>query len=93
MLEPGDGNSETLEIVHGEANLNAGLDAASLFACSSGKNADETRAELREDRFEGTGKSGAIGQQQHDSRNAPCHTDHGDHCSTPVVNHGVVGLS
>ena len=91
-LQQRDFGANVVEIVDGEANLRSGLGASGLQLGAAGKNEDEVGAEGAEGGPQSALEAGAVGQQQHDRRDAPSHAEHGEHAAAPVVAQRVVGL-
>src|SRR5208282_131318 len=60
---------------------------------ASGENEDEVRAPGAESDPEASLETGAVGEQQHDSRNTPCHAEHGEDAATAIVLQRAVGLA
>ena len=69
--------AQVIEIVASQANLHACLGAAGLKGSASGKNGDQVTPKSAEGDHQSVLKASAIGQQQHDRGNAPCHAQHG----------------
>ena len=92
VLQQRNFGADVVEIVDGEADLRAGLGASGLQFGAAGKDEDEIRAERAEGGPESALEAGAVGEQEHDRRDAPGHAEHGEHAAAPVVAQRVVGL-
>src|SRR5208282_6200291 len=84
---------QVIEIVDGEFNFATSLGATRLQRGASGENEDEIRAPGAESDPEAALETGAVGEQQHDGRNAPCHAEHGEDAATAIVLERAVGLA
>ncbi len=84
---------QVVEIVDGEFDFAAGLGAARLQGGASGKNEDQVCAPGAEGDPEAALETGAVGEQQHDGRDAPRHAEHGEDAAAAVVLERVVGLA
>ena len=82
-----------VDVIEGEANLDACFIAAGLLAGFAGENADGVGAPLGKDGFDGVGKAVAIGEEQHDGGDAPGHADRGDGGAAAIVEHRFPGLA
>ena len=92
-LEQRDFGLEVIEIVDGKLDFAAGLGASGLQRGASGKDKDQVSAPGAEGDPESALESGAIGEQQHDRRDAPCHAEHGENAAAAIVLERVVGLA
>ena len=90
---PGTEFADAVDVVLGEADLDAGFLAACLLAGAAREDADDVRAPLGEDGLDGAREAGAVGQQKHHRGDAPGHADHGDGRAPPVVEHRLPGLA
>ncbi len=86
------GGRDAVEVVDGELDLRAGFLSAGLLRGAAGKDADDARAPVGEDDFDGAAKSGAVGQQEDHGGDAPGHAQHGERGAAAVVAHRCVGL-
>ena len=84
--------AEHFDVVIGEADLDPGLVAASLLRGASGKNSHGGGTEAFEDVLDSAAKAVAVGEQENDGRDAPCHPGHSEKGAAKVVPHGRVGL-
>ena len=57
-----------------------------------GKTPTAVAPKLSKDVLDGTAETIAVGQQQHDRRDAPGHAQHGEQRLAQIVPHGAVGL-
>ena len=83
---------EIVEIVDGELDLSAGFGASGLERGATGENKDEVCAPRAEGNPESVFESVAVGEEQHDRRDAPRHAEHGQHAASAIVFQRVVGL-
>ena len=91
--DAGDGLLDALDVVHLEADFDAGFRAADLLAGGAGEDADLVGAELGEDSLEGAAEAGSVGEQKDDGGDAPGHAEDGDGGAAEVVAHGLHGLT
>ena len=88
-----DGGDDAVNVVEGEADLDAGFVSAGLLAGLAGEDADGVGAPLGKDGFNGVGEAGAVGEEQHDRGDAPGHADDGDGGAAAVEEHRFPGLA
>ncbi len=93
VIDAGNAGHEAVDVVEGEADLDAGFFSAGLFAGAAGKDADDVGAPLREDGLDGAAEAGSVSQQEDHGGNTPGHADHGDGGAAAVVDHRLPGLA
>ena len=91
--DAGNSGPEAVDVVLGEADLDAGFGSANLLRSAAGKDADEVGAPLGKDVLDGLTEAGAVGEQEHDGGDAPGHAADGDEGAAAVVDHRFPGLS
>ena len=69
--------AQKFDVVAGEADLNSSFISASLLRGAAGKDSNGSGTEALEDILNGAAEAIAIGQKQHDGRDAPGHASHG----------------
>ena len=84
---------DAVDVIEGEADLDAGFIAAGLLAGFAGENADGVGAPLGKDGFNGVGEAVAIGEEQHDGGDAPGHADGGDGGAAAIEEHRLPSLA
>src|SRR5580700_7447210 len=87
VADAGNGRPQAIDVVLGEAHVDAGLGSADLLRSLAGKDTDEVRAPLLKNALNGAAETGAVGQQQDDGRDSPGHADDGDEGAAAVVDH------
>src|SRR5437763_14391487 len=82
-----------LNVIEGEADLHAGLGAASLERGASREDTHNLHAEVGEDGADGAAKSASVGHQEYNCGDAPRHAQHGESSAPAVEAHGLECLS
>src|SRR4051812_10452214 len=81
-----------LHVVVGEADGGPGFVAARLLRSSAGINSDRSGTESVPDMLDGTTKTLAIREKQHDSRDTPRHAQHSEQGLAEIVTHRSVSF-
>ena len=84
--------ADVVEIIDVETDLRSCLGASSLQLGAAGKDEYEIGAEGAKCRPQSALEAGPVREQQDDRRNAPRHSEHGQHAAALVVAQRVVGL-
>src|SRR5947199_3875995 len=81
-----------LHVVVGEADGGPSFVAARLLRSSAGINSDRSGTESVPDMFDGTTKTLAMREKQHDSRDTPRHAQHSEQGLAKIVTHRSVSF-
>src|SRR5208337_2595286 len=84
---------KVIEIVDGKFDFAASLGAARLQGGASGEDEDQVRAPGAESDPQAPLETGAVGEQQHDGRDAPSHAEHSKYAAAAIVLERAVGLA